>query len=57
MITTAEAALRLGCSARRVRALIDEGRLRGERVSPRLTLVDSATVAALERLRGTRRWG
>jgi excisionase family DNA binding protein len=55
MITTAEAALRLGCSARRIRALIDEGRLRGERISRRLTLVDESTVAALERLRG-RRW-
>jgi len=62
MITTAEAALRLGVSARRVRAMIDEGRLRGERVSPRLTLVDAGTVDVMLRLRGTdrphvRRWG
>jgi excisionase family DNA binding protein len=56
-VRTAEAAERLGVTLHRVRELITEGRLRGQK-SGRLLFVDESTLAALERLRnhGGRRW-
>ena len=45
LISTAEAARRLGVSSRRVRALIAEGRLDAIRVG-RISLIRAASVAA-----------
>ena len=39
MITVTQAAARLGISGARVRVLISQGRIRAEKVSPRLWLV------------------
>jgi excisionase family DNA binding protein len=58
-IRTAQAAQRLGVTQHRIRELIVEGRLRGQK-SGRLLFIDESTVAALERLRrndGRRRAG
>jgi excisionase family DNA binding protein len=53
-ITTAEAGKRLGVWPRTIRVWIDEGRLRGKRVSPKQTLVEESSVATLERQRNGR---
>lgn len=42
--TTATAAERIGCSQQHVRRLVLQGKLRGQPVTPRLYLVDSASV-------------
>lgn len=46
-----EAALELGVTDQQVRQLIRRGRLRGERPSPRLHLVERASVEAYKRAR------
>jgi len=40
MITVSQAAARLGMSARRVRVLCEQGRIKAEKVSARLWLID-----------------
>lgn len=47
---TAEAARRLGVTGHRVRELLGEGRLRGQKIGRRL-FVEESTLTALERLR------
>jgi len=49
-VRTAEAARRLDVTPHRVRELIVEGRLRGQKAG-RFLFVDESTLAALERLR------
>ena len=43
-ITTAEAARLLGLTARRILQLIDEGKLEGYKLTPRMTLVSRISV-------------
>jgi excisionase family DNA binding protein len=54
LITTAEAARRLGISPRAIRKHIDRGTLTPHAITTRLTLVDWAEVQALDRQHGRR---
>jgi len=46
MITVAQAAARLGISARRVRVLIAEGRIKATAITPRMYMVREPVVIA-----------
>jgi hypothetical protein len=50
--TTTRAAGRLHVTPETIRTWVAEGKLRGMYLSPRLLLIDSATVDALARIRG-----
>lgn len=43
LINTAEAAAIIGCSTRRVRQLHDEGKIKGEKISPTAIVIDRAS--------------
>jgi excisionase family DNA binding protein len=55
-LTTPEVAARLGCSQGHVRQLALDGKLKVERISPRIMLFDAADVAAFAALTFTQGW-
>ncbi|MGD0138495.1 MAG: helix-turn-helix domain-containing protein [Tepidisphaeraceae bacterium] len=55
-LTTAQAAARLGVSARRVRALVLAGRIIARRPSPALLLIDEKELAKVKHRKPGRPW-